>query len=169
MVKKIYLINGINGAGKDEFVKMYAGDSKYKVINISSVQPFKSVFEEAKLPHRDDFSRKAISKMKDFMDTYLNYTIRYVEVKINNYREKDGDYVLFFHIREEDIIGMLRMMFDLETILVKNFAVLPNTEKDTLIGKGINYNYVIENSIYSETLEDAAYILSTKDNSNADL
>lgn len=152
MIDKIYIINGVSGSGKDEFVKAYSRESLCNVINISSVQPVKDMLAEAGLYTRDETGRLIVSDIKDMLDESLDYTIKYIRNVIEEAKEDDYCNVLFIHIREEYLISMISALYSVKTLLITNKSIVDMNEKDSLVGKAIIYDYEIDNSFMSRDI-----------------
>lgn len=124
MNKRIFVINGSGGVGKDTFVNMV---SKYiPTTNYSSVDKIK---EAAKVigwnGEKTEKARKFLSDLKILSTEYNNYPYKSMINKINDFLEDTVNQFLFLHIREPEEIKCLSKEFDLTTILISNSNVSP--------------------------------------------
>lgn len=117
MNKRIFVINGSGGTGKDTFVSMVA---KYiPTANFSSVDKVKEI---AKIIGWDggktEKDRKFLSDLKILSTEYNDMPYDSIKSKIQSFLEDSLDNFLFIHIREPQEIDRLSKEFDLTTILV---------------------------------------------------
>lgn len=156
MDKKVIVINGTGGSGKDTFVEFC---SKFtKLINISSVDKVK---EAAKIlvgwnGEKDEKSRKLLVDLKHLSIEYNDAPTEYVKKQYESFKEDDSEY-LFIHIREIDEIEKIKKLLNAKTLLIKNprVALITSNNSD---GNVYNYNYdfVIENDGTLEELKQKA-------------
>lgn len=151
MDKKVIIINGTGGSGKDTFVQFCSEFAN--VTNISSVDKVK---EAAKSlvgwnGEKDEKSRKLLVDLKQLSINYNNAPTKYVEEQYNLFQKSNSEY-LFIHIREISEIEKIKKMLNAKTLLVVNprIALITSNESDGNVYK-YNYDYTIEND---GTLED---------------
>lgn len=151
MDKKVIIINGTGGSGKDTFVQFCSEFAN--VTNISSVDKVK---EAAKSlvgwnGEKDEKSRKLLVDLKQLSINYNNAPTKYVEEQYNLFQKSNSEY-LFIHIREISEIEKIKKMLNAKTLLVINprIALITSNESDGNVYK-YNYDYTIEND---GTLED---------------
>ena len=153
MKKRIIVINGSGGKGKDTFIEFVSDElMKQKgetIINFSSVDRVKSM---ARIGGWDggksEKDRKFLSDLKDLLTEYNDRPYKDIEAKVNIF-EKDScpAKILFIHIREPKEIQRVVDNFGAKTLLVKN-----NNIPDIITNNGdsnvYNYNYdlVIDNN-----------------------
>ncbi len=103
MKKKVLVINGAGGVGKDTLCAMAA--KHFKVENISSITPIKNV---AKLfgwnGAKDDKSRKFLADLKQLTVEYNDYPTAWLTEKYKEFISSDKE-ILFVHIREPEEIA----------------------------------------------------------------
>lgn len=151
MDKKVIIINGTGGSGKDTFVQFCSEFAN--VTNISSVDKVK---EAAKIlvgwnGEKDEKSRKLLVDLKQLSINYNDAPTKYVEEQYDLFQKSDSEY-LFIHIREISEIKKIKKMLKAKTLLVVNprIALITSNESDGNVYK-YNYDYIIEND---GTLED---------------
>ena len=156
MEKRIIIINGMGGSGKDTFVEFCA---KYaKVMNVSSVDKVK---EAAKIlvgwdETKDEKSRKLLVDLKRLSIEYNDYPTKYILQSSKEFLTNDKD-ILFIHIREINEIEKIKKLLDAETLLLSNPRVkkITSNSSDANVDN-YNYDIHIENSGTLEELEQKA-------------
>ncbi len=156
MEKRIIIINGMGGSGKDTFVEFCA---KYaKVMNISSVDKVK---EAAKIlvgwdEIKDEKSRKLLVDLKRLSIEYNDYPTKYILQSSKEFSTNDKD-ILFIHIREISEIEKIKKLLDAETLLLSNPRIkkITSNSSDANVDN-YNYDIHIENSGTLEELEQKA-------------
>ena len=143
MYKRVFVINGSAGVGKDTFVSMVG--SFVPCVNISSVDKIKEV---AKIlgwdGTKDERSRKFLSDLKILSAGYNDYPFKYMCKKIADFYEDDIHQFLFLHVREPNEIQKLKNKFpEIMSVLIKNKNVkqIVSNFADKNVG---NYWYDIE-------------------------
>lgn len=156
MEKRIVIINGVGGSGKDTFVEFCAKHTK--VINISSVDKVK---EAAKIlvgwnGEKDEKSRKLLVDLKKLSIDYNDYPTRYILDAHKKFLESNAN-ILFIHIREISEIEKLKKILKAETVLLINPRV-PKITSNTSDANVADYVYdrEIENAGTLEDLEQKA-------------
>lgn len=126
MNKKIYIINGNAGVGKDtfvEYVSIHLNDI-YKrfntVINFSSVDKVKEIAKkigwDGKKTEKD---RKLLSDLKVLTSDYCDMPFKSMVEKVNYFLSNECNaIVLFLHIREPVEIDRAKREFNAGTILI---------------------------------------------------
>lgn len=151
MDKKVIIINGTGGSGKDTFVEFCAEFAK--VTNISSVDLVK---EAAQIlvgwnGEKDEKSRKLLVDLKKLSIDYNDAPAKYIKSKYEKFQKSDSEF-LFIHIREIEEIIKIKEMLNAKTLLVTNprVALITSNTSD-----GNVYNYTYDYEIKNEgTLED---------------
>lgn len=145
-MKKIVVINGSGGSGKDTVIDYAMEILKETYLErCSSVDQVKEI---AKLfgwnGQKDDKSRKLLSDLKDTWTGYNDGPFKYIQSRF----ESTDSNLLFIHVREPfEIEKIVKSYGDSTvTLLIKR----PNTEifdnhADREVEK-YNYDYIIENS-----------------------
>lgn len=158
MNKKVFVINGSGGVGKDTFATFV---SEYaKTLVISSVDPIKNLMRimgwNGEKSERD---RKFMSDLKDLCTNYNDYPMEYLTKEYESFMEDDELEVLFMHIREPHEIEKAVENFGAETILVtnKNVEQIVSNHADANV-YNYTYDYVIENDGGLEDLKEAVKI-----------
>jgi len=156
MNKRIVVINGVGGCGKDTFVELC---SKHKKItNISSVDKVK---EAAKAlvgwnGEKDEKSRKLLVDLKKLSIDYNDYPTKYILEEHKKFINSSSE-ILFIHIREIDEIIKIKELLNAETLLLIN----PRTPLITSNASDANannyeYDYTIKNDGTLSDLEEKA-------------
>ena len=150
MNKRIFIINGSGGVGKDTFCE-YVG--KYAKVRVhSSVEEVKNI---ARLcgwsGSKEPKDRRFLSDLKDLLTKYNDLPFKGIESVVKRFY-KDTNEFLFIHIREPEEIERAKQEFNAHTILVVNDNV-KGIYSNHADGRVLEYNYdvVIDNS---GTLED---------------
>ena len=156
MEKKVIIINGTGGSGKDTFVEFCAEFSE--VINISSVDKVK---EAAKAlvgwnGEKDEKSRKLLVDLKQLSIEYNDYPAKYIEEQYEIFKNSNSKY-LFIHIREINEIEKIKKLLHAETLLVVNprISLITSNESDGNVLK-YDYDFIIENNGTLEDLKEKA-------------
>lgn len=147
MFKKVFVINGIAGSGKDTFVSMVG--AIVPTVNYSSVSKIKDV---AKLlgwnGEKDDKSRKFLSDLKRLSARYNDFPFSCMVKKIEDFVADDIHEFLFMHIREPEEIDRIVYMFpEIQTVLVRNDNVkqVTSNRSDAEVYE-YDYDIIINNS-----------------------
>lgn len=151
MDKKIIIINGTGGSGKDTFVSFC---SEYvKVLNVSSVDKVK---EAAKIlvgwnGEKNEDSRKLLSDLKKLSVIYNDAPTQYIKSMAEKFHVSDDD-LMFAHIREVDEIEKIKKLLDAKTLLITNprVQIITSNDSDGKINE-YKYDYYILND---GTLDD---------------
>lgn len=156
MKKRIVIINGMGGSGKDTFVEFCAKHTK--IMNISSVDKVK---EAAKIlvgwnGIKDEKSRKLLVDLKRISIEYNDYPTKYILEENKKFLTNDAD-ILFIHIREISEIKKIKNILNAETLLLTNPRVreIKSNSSDANVAN-YNYDIYIENAGSLEELEQKA-------------
>lgn len=152
MSKKVFIINGSGGVGKDTFCEYVGHYAKVKVISsIDLVKDYASKmgWNGSKTP-RD---RKFLSDLKDLLTRYNDYPFRDICQKVLWFKEDDNEF-LFIHIREPEEIDRAKREFNAHTILMVNDNVkgIYSNHADARVLE-YNYDIVVDNSGTLKDLE----------------
>lgn len=152
MSKKVFIINGSGGVGKDTFCEYVGHYAKVKVISsIDLVKDYASKmgWNGSKTP-RD---RKFLSDLKDLLTKYNDYPFRDICQKVLWFKEDDNEF-LFIHIREPEEIDRAKREFNAHTILMVNDNVkgIYSNHADARVLE-YNYDIVVNNSGTLKDLE----------------
>lgn len=154
--KAVIIINGKGGAGKDMLCAMAA--KKYRIMNISSIDPVKKIAAAAGWDGvKDAKSRKLLSDLKRLFIEYNDLCFKYCVDKYTAFAEADKD-ILFIHIREPEEISKIVDYFSengvkCRTLLVKRNidAAFGNYSDDSVFD--YDYDYIFENNTTKKAVE----------------
>jgi hypothetical protein len=152
MSKKIVIINGSGGVGKDTFVNFC---SKYTgVVNISSVDVIKSAASILGWDGgKTENDRKFLSDLKLLATDYNDHSFNYIKECIKRFKYNEHSNILFIHLREPGEIEKLKNEFpEIITLLItnKNVQGISSNMADANVDS-YEYNYTIPND---DTLSD---------------
>lgn len=144
-MKKVYIINGSGGVGKDTFCSLVG---KYVPVSvISSVDPIKLLAKEIGWDgQKTERDRKFLSDLKDLTTEYNDYPMQYMKRSVSGFLNSDSK-CLFIHIREPKEIEKAVKEFEAKTILVVNPNVkqISTNHADANVGE-YYYDHLINNS-----------------------
>ena len=157
MEKRIIIINGSGGVGKDTFVEYCSEFANVK--NISSVDIVK---EAAKIlvgwnGEKDEKSRKLLSDLKLMSIDYNNYPITYIKQQSEEFKNSKEQQIMFVHIREISEIQKVKELLNAKTLLItsnKVKKIVTNTSDANV--ENYNYDYHIENNGSLDELKEKA-------------
>lgn len=123
MEKKIIIINGSGGVGKDTFVEFCNEFTNVK--NISSVDKVK---EAAKIlvgwnGQKDDKSRKLLVDLKALSIAYNDYPMLYIKEEAEKFMQNSEQKMMFVHVREISEIEKVKQMLNAKTLLITSTRV----------------------------------------------
>lgn len=131
MNKKIYIINGSGGVGKDswvEFVSIHLNDIFKRfntVINFSSVDKVKEIAKEIGWNgEKTERDRKFLSDLKILTSDYCDMPFKSMKEKVDYFMSDDCKSIaLFLHIREPEEIERAKKEFNAETLLIRRDSI----------------------------------------------
>ena len=120
-MKKVIIINGSAGVGKDTFSSIC---SKYcKVMNYSSVDKVKELAKYCGWDgNKDEKGRAFLSDLKIALTNYNDLPFECMKSKVEEFNSSDYN-LLFLHIREPEEIARAANEFNAVTLLIKNERV----------------------------------------------
>ncbi len=164
MDKRVFIINGSGGVGKDTFVELVSTELNNKlkkfhtVVNFSSVDKVKEIAKKigwnGKKTERD---RKFLSDLKLLTSEYCDMSFKSVKNKVNEFFEDKESRFLFLHIREPKEIQRAAKEFNAKTILIVRDAIkhiTSNMADENVFN--YEYDYIIENNGTKEELNNKA-------------
>lgn len=157
MKKKIIIINGSGGVGKDTFVEFCQEYANVK--NISSVDKVK---EAAKIlvgwnGDKDDKSRKLLVDLKQLSIDYNDYPTVYIKDEADSFIENSEQDMMFVHIREISEIEKLKKLLNAKTLLITSTRVakITSNNSDANVDQ-YTYDYYISNDGTLDELKEKA-------------
>ncbi len=146
MQKKIYIVNGMGGCGKDTFAQFLT--EIVSTMKISSVDKVKRLAKfcgwEGGKTEKD---RKFLSDLKCLTSEYSDFAFRDIRTQVEYFKIVDLYNVLLIDIREPDEIERAKNEFGAKTILITNDRVEPilSNMADANVFE-YTYDYIINNS-----------------------
>lgn len=157
MEKKIVIINGSGGVGKDTFIELCRNFAGVK--NISSVDKVK---EAARIlvgwnGEKDEKTRKFLSDLKQLSIDYNDYPLIYIKNQVEEFKADDTQKIMFIHIREISEIEKVKKAVNAKTLLITNKRVekIETNKSDANVDK-FQYDYYIENDGTLDELKEKA-------------
>lgn len=144
--KRIIIINGSGGVGKDAFCRAV---SRYAGVTVrSSIDPIKTVARQLGWSGgKSEKDRKFLSDLKALTTGYNDWAMQYLRGAVGVFHDPDdADEILFLHIREPEEIERAAKEFDAVTVLVKNSRIpkVTSNKSDASVD-GYWYDAVIHN------------------------
>ena len=158
-MRKIIIINGGGGVGKDTFVRLCQNVDP-TIQNLSSVDYVREVAHELGWSgEKDDKARRFLSDLKRAMMLYNGAPFYKVFETINDF---DKNATVFLHVREPDEIELYKNQINANcdkvvTLLIRNNrvnAVTTNPSDANVTEYG--YDYIIDNNGTLQELQDSA-------------
>ncbi len=156
MEKKIIVINGSGGSGKDTFVS-FCSEFK-KVLNISSID---KVREAANIlvdwdGDKNEKYRKLLVDLKRLSIEYDDCPTKYIMSRAEEFKNSD-DELMFIHIREAEEMDKMKNLLGAKTLLITNprVALITSNDSDGKVNE-YNYDYTILNDGTLEDLKNKA-------------
>ena len=158
-MKRLIIINGSGGVGKDTFVNMCGNHCD--VANISTVDKVKEIARLCGWRYgKTDKDRKFLSDLKFLISNYSDELFEETKHKIKFYFDNGFDLV-FLHAREPEEIYKYRDTFApfAKTVLVtnKNVPMVTTNESDANV-LNFKYDYEVANDGDLEDLENIARV-----------
>ena len=155
--KKIFVINGSGGVGKDTFVQFvsefYCRLTNKQVINYSSVDEIKKIAKDIGWTgSKTERDRKFLCDLKLIVSEYNDLPFAAMRGKVDAFK----------HIREPEEIKRAVQEFNAITILVKRDNI-PHITSNLADDRVFNYDYdiVIDNNSTEADLKEVANIFVT--------
>ena len=144
-MKKIFILNGSGGVGKDTFVDLVS--NYIPTIHFSSVTKVKEIAKAIGWDGgKTEKDRKFLSDLKVLCTEYNNMPFNSMKEKVSEFINSDFN-ALFIDIREPNEIEIAKQAFNAETVLVKRDSVMHITSNmaDANV-YNYQYDYIIENN-----------------------
>lgn len=154
MEKKIIVINGTGGSGKDTFISYCENYSK--VFNFSSIDIIKEIASTMGWTGgKTEKDRKLLADLKALATDYNDLPYNCVKEAINEFSDNDSE-IMFIHIREPKEIKRVVDEFGALSLLIKrkNYELIKSNSSDANV-ENYDYDYVFENDTL-EMLEETA-------------
>lgn len=152
MSKRVIVINGAGGVGKDTLCDLAA--KHFKVYNVSSITPIKEIATLCGWDGtKDDKSRKFLSDLKLLTVEYNDYPTRWAYARYLEFMNSDEE-VMFLHVREPEEIAKFVAITEgkAKTLLIRGGARMRkdnygNTSDDGVENYSYDYYYINEKSL----------------------
>lgn len=148
-MKKIVIINGTGGCGKDTFIDLC---SKYiSVYNFSSIDAIKEIAKSIGWTGaKTDRDRKFLSDLKKLTTDYNDFAFKNIQKAIDTFNNSNYN-LMFIHIREPEEIKKIVSNYQVTTLLIKreNQEMIKTNSSDALV-ENYNYDYIIINTTLEE-------------------
>lgn len=157
MDKKVIVINGSAGVGKNTFVDKMMQYSK--VSYMSSVDCIKDIATLCDWDgSKSDKDRKFLSDLKKLVSNYSDLPFKEIQQEVDWLKSKSMSNALIIDIREPKDIERAKKKFNAITLLIKNDRVGINSSNNS-DSEVLNYpyDYVIENNGTIEELNKKAF------------
>lgn len=154
-MKKIFILNGSGGVGKDTFVNLVS--NYIPTIHFSSVTKVKEIAKAIGWDGgKTEKDRKFLSDLKILCTEYNNLPFNSMKEMVNEFLNGDAN-ALFIDIREPNEIEIAKQAFNAETVLVKRDSVIHITSNmaDANV-YNYQYDHIIENNGSIKDLDNTA-------------
>lgn len=133
MEKKVIIINGKGGAGKDTLCDVVA--QKYVVRNVSSITPIKEIAKMGGWQGaKENKDRKFLADLKKLFVEYNDLPFCYLKKELELFLEQQQELVLFVHIREiEEIKKFLEYVLS-KDVVCKTLLITRKEEQNKVYG-----------------------------------
>lgn len=122
-MKKVFIINGSGGVGKDTFVSLVSDVVKFGVLNYSSVDKIKEIAREIGWDGgKTEKDRRFLSDLKILCAEYNDLPFNSMKQKYEEFLSGNWS-VMFLHIREPNEIEKAKAVFSANTVLVRRDSV----------------------------------------------
>lgn len=146
-MKKIIIINGTGGCGKDTFIQYVS--AYIKVTNFSSVDIVKKIASYAGwIGGKTEKDRKFLSDLKRLMTEYNDMPFKTIKEAIDEFNQANNlSEILFIHIREPEEIKRVVDSFNALTLLIKkpDIDIITSNYSDANI-ENYKYDFMIINT-----------------------
>lgn len=156
-MKKIFIVNGGAGMGKDTFIDLVS--EFIPVVNFSSVEKVKRIAMQVGWDgiSKTERDRKFLSDLKLLTSEYCDMPFQSMKQQVELFNKNKMSNVLFLHIREPEEIQRAVKEFNAETILVTRDSIkqiTSNTSDANVFN--YKYDYEIRNNGTIESLRKVA-------------
>lgn len=162
-MKKVIIINGTGGSGKDTFVDLCDKNSlmsPYTIFNYSIIQYVKGIALSCGWTcGKTEKDRKFLSDLKDLMDNFNNLPRKKVEEYIDEHLYYYKNPVIFIHCRSAEDIDYFKNKYNAITLLITNKHITPITSNhaDNEVFD-YTYDYYITNDGTIEDLDKSSIV-----------
>lgn len=153
-MKKIIILNGTGGCGKNAFQDFCGNYAPIR--SISTVDKVKEAYTLLGWDgSKSEQHRRALSDIKDIGTKNLDHPFQYIKSEVEKFHASN-DELMFIHSREPDEINRFVQSFGCITVLIRNSKVAPITtnhaDRDV---ENFKYDYIVDNN---GTLDDLDFM-----------
>lgn len=151
MIKKIIIINGCGGCGKDTFIEIMSTiltDQNNRVENLSTIDPIKEVALQLGWDNtKDDKGRLFLVELKQAWKKYNNGPVKYINKRIKRCCNiKDLGFYIFVHCREINEINEFKNLYpESISLLITRPGIQIESNSSDMFVNDYEYDYFIEN------------------------
>lgn len=141
MRKLVIVINGSAGVGKDTICRVVG--ERYRVMNVSSVDPIKKIaLENGWNGQKDEKARKFLADLKQLFTDFNDLPQKYLTERYQEFLQENKE-VLFVHIREPKEISKFKDSVGegCVTLLVRGREKLKKVWNNAADAEVENYSY----------------------------
>lgn len=142
-MKKIFIINGSGGVGKDYFISLLDEVSPFKIINYSSIDKVKEIAEIIGWNgEKTERARQFLFDLKALCTEYNDMPFNLCKEVVDSFKNDNEAQILFLHIREPEEIERAKQAFGAATVLIRKASV-PQIFSNDADGRVLEYDYDI--------------------------
>lgn len=143
--KRVIIINGTGGCGKDTFIEYVKDFSGLKVINVDSVAMVKGAALALGWDGiKDDKGRLLLSEIKKLWVKHLDGSFENISFKIDEFYKQNTYRIMFIHVREIDEIKRIKEKYNCLAIRIDRGTEIKTNSSDAQVND-YKYNYVVDN------------------------
>lgn len=159
MDKRVVIINGKGGAGKDTLCDVVA--QKYHVRNVSSITPIKEIAKRGGWQGgKEPKDRKFLADLKQLFVEYNNLPFEYLKKELEQFLQQKEELIFFVHIREKKEIEKFLNYVNSKCVCCKTLLITRQQEKNKVYGneaddmaEQYDYDIVYQNDMPLQQVE----------------
>lgn len=163
MSKKLLIINGAGGVGKDTLCDL--GAKHFKVYNTSTIIPIKDIARQCGWDgSKDDKSRRFLSDLKKLCVEYNDYPTMWALERYREFLSSENE-IMFLHIREPEEIAKFVKATDGEakTLLIRGGDRMKrssygNASDDCVENYSYDYYFVNDKTLKQAEIDFAEFL-----------
>jgi len=136
---QVIIINGNAGVGKDTLINF--ARRRFKIKNISSIDPIKRIARMGGWRDKDEKGRKLLVDLKELFVKFNDLPTKFLMEEFHKFQQSDKHF-MFVHIREPQEIEKFKSLTNAKTLLVTRNSV---PKMDCIcMRNNVEYNYDFE-------------------------